>query len=60
MLDDILEAVGAPCEPDRENADALLLPNLMQQRASVLLNDALSGSVFVLAIKRADWRWPPL
>ena len=32
MLDDMLEAVGAACEPDRENADALLLPNVRLPR----------------------------
>ena len=33
----------------------LLLPNVLQPRTSVLLNAAFSGSVFVLAIKRAAW-----
>ena len=45
MLDEMFEAVGAPCGPDRENADALFLPIVMQPRKSVLLNAALSGSV---------------
>jgi len=45
MLDDVLEAVGATTEPVPENADAFLLPNVLQPRKSVLLNAALSGSV---------------
>ena len=45
LLDDVLEAVGAPTEPARDNAAAFLLPNVLRPRNSVLLNAALSGSV---------------
>ena len=40
----LLQAVQATREPDRENVDSLLLPNVLQPRKSVLLNAALSGS----------------
>ena len=60
MFDDILEAVGATTEPVPENADAFLLPNVMQPRKCVLLNAALSGSVLLSPSSLLLGAAPPL
>ena len=44
-LDRALDAVGATAEPDRETADAFLVPNVAQPGQRVLLNAGLAGGI---------------
>ena len=54
MMDDMLEAVGATCEPDHENADALFPAKCAATAQKCVIKCCVVRLCFVLAIKRAD------